>query len=156
MGGNRITTIVVILILVMTYVSGCVGNDSEDDSLGTLVIAYEIKDNIDNIDENPLLFAEYLSKELNYDVSLFSVDSEGAMVEALRFGNADIALMDAGAAWVGWQQYDLEVLAADLNVDGGTYYNANAWVKSDSDIAIAHIDLSLIHISAPTRRTPQS
>ena len=36
------------------------------------------------------------------------------MVEALRFGNADIALMDAGAAWVGWQQYGLEVLAADL------------------------------------------
>ena len=80
MGGNRITTIVVILILVMTYVSGCVGNDSEDDSLGTLVIAYEIKDNIDNIDENPLLFAEYLSKELNYDVSLFSVDSELSLI----------------------------------------------------------------------------
>jgi ABC-type phosphate/phosphonate transport system substrate-binding protein len=62
------------------------------------------------------------------------------MVEALRFGNADIALMDAGAAWVGWQQYGLEVLAADLNVDGRTYYNANAWVKSDSDVASAHLD----------------
>ena len=124
----------------MTYVSGCIGNDSEDDSLGTLVIAYEIKDNLDNIDSNPQLFAEYLSEKLNYDVSLFSVDSEGAMVEALRFGNADIALMDAGAAWVGWQQYGLEVLAADLNVDGRTYYNANAWVKSDSDVASAHLD----------------
>ena len=62
------------------------------------------------------------------------------MVEALRFGNADIALMDAGAAWVGWQQYGLEVLAADLNVDGRTYYNANAWVKSDSEVASAHLD----------------
>ena len=124
----------------MTYVSGCIGNESEEGSLGTLVIAYEIKDNLDNIDSNPLLFAEYLSEKLNYDVSLFSVDSEGAMVEALRFGNADIALMDAGAAWVGWQQYGLEVLAADLNVDGRTYYNANAWVKSDSDVASAHLD----------------
>jgi ABC-type phosphate/phosphonate transport system substrate-binding protein len=124
----------------MTYVSGCIGNDSDDDSLGTLVIAFEIKDNLDNIDSNPQLFAEYLSEKLNYDVSLFSVDSEGAMVEALRFGNADIALMDAGAAWVGWQQYGLEVLAADLNLDGRTYYNANAWVKSDSDVASAHLD----------------
>ena len=124
----------------MTYLSGCIGNDSEDDSLGTLVIAYEIKDNLDNLDSNPQLFAEYLSEKLNYDVSLFSVDSEGAMVEALRFGNADIALMDAGAAWVGWQQYGLEVLAADLNVDGRTYYNANAWVKSDSEVASAHLD----------------
>ena len=137
---SKIITIIISLILMMTYLSGCIGNDSEDDSLGTLVIAYEIKDNLDNIDSNPQLFAEYLSEKLNYDVSLFSVDSEGAMVEALRFGNADIALMDAGAAWVGWQQYGLEVLAADLNVDGRTYYNANAWVKSDSEVASAHLD----------------
>ena len=137
---SKIITITISLILMMTYLSGCIGNDSEDDSLGTLVIAYEIKDNLDNIDSNPQLFAEYLSEKLNYDVSLFSVDSEGAMVEALRFGNADIALMDAGAAWVGWQQYGLEVLAADLNVDGRTYYNANAWVKSDSEVASAHLD----------------
>ncbi len=124
----------------MTYVSGCISNDSDEGSLGTLVIAYEIKDNLDDIDSNPQVFAEYLSEKLNYDISLFSVDSEGAMVEALRFGNADIALMDAGAAWVGWQQYGLEVLAADLNVDGRTYYNANAWVKSDSNVASAHLD----------------
>ena len=137
---SGIITITISLILMMSYLSGCIGNDSKDDSLGTLVIAYEIKDNLDNLDSNPQLFAEYLSEKLNYDVSLFSVDSEGAMVEALRFGNADIALMDAGAAWIGWQQYGLEVLAADLNVDGRTYYNANAWVKSDSEVASAHLD----------------
>ena len=140
MVNSKTVAILITSILIMTYVSGCIGNDSDDDSLGTLVIAFEIKDNLDNIDSNPQLFAEYLSEKLNYDVSLFSVDSEGAMVEALRFGNADIALMDAGAAWVGWQQYGLEVLAADLNLDGRTYYNANAWVKSDSDIASAHLD----------------
>ena len=140
MVNSKKVAILITSILIMTYVSGCIGNESEEGSLGTLVIAYEIKDNLDNIDSNPLLFAEYLSEKLNYDVSLFSVDSEGAMVEALRFGNAGIALMDAGAAWVGWQQYGLEVLAADLNVDGRTYYNANAWVKSDSDVASAHLD----------------
>ena len=140
MANVKLDAILITSILIMTLVSGCIGNESEEGSLGTLVIAYEIKDNLDNIDSNPQLFAEYLSEKLNYDVSLFSVDSEGAMVEALRFGNADIALMDAGAAWVGWQQYGLEVLAADLNLDGRTYYNANAWVKSDSDVASAHLD----------------
>ena len=140
MANVKLDTILITSILIMTLVSGCIGNESEEGSLGTLVIAYEIKDNLDNLDSNPQLFAEYLSEKLNYDVSLFSVDSEGAMVEALRFGNADIALMDAGAAWVGWQQYGLEVLAADLNVDGRTYYNANAWVKSDSEVASAHLD----------------
>ena len=140
MANVKLDAILITSILIMTLVSGCIGNESEEGSLGTLVIAYEIKDNLDNIDSNPQLFAEYLSEKLNYDVSLFSVDSEGAMVEALRFGNADIALMDAGAAWVGWQQYGLQVLAADLNLDGRTYYNANAWVKSDSDVASAHLD----------------
>jgi len=140
MANVKLVTILITSIFIMTMVSGCIGNDSEEGSLGTIVIAYEVKDNADNIDSNPQIFADYLSEKLNYDVSLFSVDSEGAMIEALRFGNADIALMDAGAAWVGWQLYGLEVLAADLNVDGRTYYNANAWVKSDSDVASAHLD----------------
>ena len=143
MKNDSIVTIFVVLIIFTTFFSGCLDNRNNDDSLGDLVIAYEMKDNSDNIDYNPQILADYLSEKLNYDVSIFSVDSEGAMVEALRFGNADIALMDAGAAWVGWQQYGLEVLAADLNVDGRTYYNANAWVKSDSDVAIAHLDDNL-------------
>ena len=140
MKNDSIVTIFVVLIIFTTFFSGCLDNRNNDDSLGDLVIAYEMKDNSDNIDYNPQILADYLSEKLNYDVSIFSVDSEGAMVEALRFGNADIALMDAGAAWVGWQQYGLEVLAADLNVDGRTYYNANAWVKSDSEVASAHLD----------------
>lgn len=140
MENSKFVTILITSIMLMTLISGCLGNNSDEDSLGSIVIAYEIKENADNFESNPQIFADYLSEKLNYDVSLFSVDSEGAMVEALRFGNADIAMMDAGAAWVGWQQYGLEVLAADLNVDGRSYYNANAWVKSDSDIASAHLD----------------
>lgn len=140
MENSKFVTILITSIMLMTLISGCLGNNSDEDSLGSIVIAYEIKENADNFESNPQIFADYLSEKLNYDVSLFSVDSEGAMVEALRFGNADIAMMDAGAAWVGWQQYGLEVLAADLNVDERSYYNANAWVKSDSDIASAHLD----------------
>ncbi len=140
MKNKSIVVAFITILLLTTAFSGCLGDDSSEDSLGSLVIAYEIKENFDNVDDNPQMFADYLSEKLNYDVSIFSVDSEGAMVEALRFGNADIALMDAGAAWVGWQQYDLGVLAADMNVDGRTYYNANALVRSGSDIADAYLD----------------
>jgi ABC-type phosphate/phosphonate transport system substrate-binding protein len=137
---QSLVTVFVVLVLLTTILSGCLGDDNNEESLGTLVIALEIKDTSEEIDNNPQILADYLSDKLNYDVSIFSVDSEGSMVEALRFGNADIALMDAGAAWVGWQQYDLGVLAADLNVDGRTYYNANALVRSDSDAAKAYLD----------------
>jgi len=135
----RITIIVTIMIL-STFFSGCIESTNEEDNLGTLVIAYEIKDNLEDIDNNPQILADYLSDKLNYDVSIFNVASEGAMIEALRFGNADIAVMDAGSGWMGWQQHGLEVLAADLNEDGKSYYNSHAWVKRDSEIGMAQID----------------
>ena len=128
-------------ILICSTLAGCTGNDGvETDSKGELVIAFEVKSDYENIDENPQQLADYLAEELNYEVSLYSVDSEGAMLEALRFGNADIALMDGGAAWVGWQQYGLDAMAADEKSDGRTYYYAHAWVRADSEMAAAHLD----------------
>ncbi|MDC0962927.1 PhnD/SsuA/transferrin family substrate-binding protein, partial [Euryarchaeota archaeon] len=103
-------------------------------------IAYEIKADYDNIDENPQILADYLEEVLGVTVELYSVDSEGAIIEALRFGNADIAFMDGGAAWVGWKEYGLAAMAADQKSDGRTYYNAHAWVKADSEMALAHLD----------------
>lgn len=140
MSKNYHITCLIALLFMTTSLSGCLSSDEKEDSLGSLVIAYEIQSDYDNIDENPQQLADYISEKINYDVSLYSVDSEGAMIEALRFGNADIAIMDGGSAWVGWQQYGLDALGADLKNDGRTYYNAHAWVKLDSDIAEAHLD----------------
>ena len=142
MNNKKIVTCLISILFLTTALAGCLNNDDDDDDdkLGSLVIAYEIQSDNDNIDENPQQLADYLSENLNYDVSLYSVDSEGAMLEALRFGNADIAIMDSGAAWVGWQQYGLDALGADQKSDGRTYYNAHAWVKADSEMAIAHLD----------------
>jgi len=124
MNGKKKIASLLMALIVTASLAGCTGDDENDAPIDTLVIAYEVRDDYENIDENPQSFADYLSEELNYEVSLYSVDSEGAMIEALRFGNADIALMDGGAAWVGWQQYDLQVLAADQKSDGRTYYDA--------------------------------
>ena len=135
---NKMITCLISLLFLTTTLAGCLNNDEEKQ--GSLVIAYEIQSDYENIDENPQQLADYLSEQLNYDVSLYSVDSEGAMIEALRFGNADIALMDSGAAWVGWQQYGLDALGADQKSDGRTYYNAHAWVRADSAMAEAHLD----------------
>ena len=139
--GNKTHASLLIGILLCSTISGCIGSEEEENEpLTELVIAFEIKADYENIDENPQSLADYLSEKLNYDVSLYSVDSEGAMIEALRFGNADIALMDGGAAWVGWQQYGLDAMAADEKSDGRTYYNAHAWVRADSEMAAAYLD----------------
>ena len=135
------------LLMLLCALAGCLGGETgeevthvTDPAKETLVIAYEVRDDYTNVDENPQSLADYLSGVLDYDVTLYSIDSEGAMIEALRFGNADIAIMDGGSAWVGWQQYDLEVLAADQKSDGRTYYNAHAWVLADSPMADAASD----------------
>ena len=97
MNGKTTTAYLLMTLMVCSTLAGCAGDDEEP--LDSLVIAYEVKDDYENTDENPQSFADYLADELNYEVTLYSVDSEGAMIEALRFGNADIALMDGGAAW---------------------------------------------------------
>ena len=141
MNDKKMMTYLISMLFLTTTLAGCLdNNDEKDGKLGSLIIAYEIQSDYDNIDENPQQLADYLTEKLNYDVSLYSVDSEGAMIEALRFGNADIGIMDGGAAWVGWQQYDLGALGADQKSDGRTYYNAHAWVRADSEMASAHLD----------------
>ena len=135
------STILVFLIATASL-AGCLGSEDENESsnLEDFVIAYSIKDDYTNVDENPQRLADYMSEELNMDVSLYPIDSEGAALQALRFGNADIAFMDGGAAWVGWQQYGLDAIAADQKSDGRTYYSAHAVVLKDSEIAAAHLD----------------
>ena len=70
----------------------------------------------------------------------YPVDSEAAKIEALRFGHIDVALVDGATAWMGWKEYGLEVLAAEVDQQGRTHHNAHAWVRSTDPIAIAHLD----------------
>ncbi len=133
---------ILVFLISTASLAGCLGLEDENESqnLEDFVIAYSIKDDYTNVDENPHRLADYLSEELNMDVSLYPIDSEGAALQALRFGNADIAFMDGGAAWVGWQQYGLDAIAADQKSDGRAYYSAHAVVLKDSEIAAAHLD----------------
>ncbi len=127
------------MLFVMTTFTGCLSED-ETTQKEKFIIAYEVKEDYDNPDDNPQVMADYLAKELDMDVELYPITSEGAIIEALRFGNAHIAFMDGAAAWVGWKQYGLEAIAADQKSDGRTFYNAHAVVLKDSEMAEAYLD----------------
>ena len=128
------------MLFVMTTFTGCLSDDDEETQKEKFIIAYEVKEDYENPDENPQVMADYLAAELDMDVELYPITSEGAIIEALRFGNAHIAFMDGAAAWIGWQQYGLDALAADQKSDGRTYYNAHAVVLKDSEMATAYLD----------------
>ena len=74
------------------------------------------------------------------DVEIYPVTDSIAAIEAVDKGNADLAFMDGASAWLAWEIYDLEVLAAEQKSDGRIYYNATAWVRADSDMALAYLD----------------
>ena len=134
------------MLFVFTSFTGCLGGDDDDDDITStsysedLIIAYEVKDDYENPDENPQIMADYLTNELEMNVKLYPITSEGSIIEALRFGNAHIAFMDGAAAWVGWKQYGLDAMAADQKSDGRTHYDAHAVVLKDSEMAAAYLD----------------
>lgn len=141
----RAKPIFLMLIILATGLSGCIDNRQKIDDGGliapeTIKIAFSIKDDYSNIDENPQLLADYLTQKIGKNVELYPITSDALALEALRFGSADMAFMDGGAGWVGWQKYDLQVAAADMKSDGRTYYQAHAWVLNGSDIADAYQD----------------
>jgi len=142
-------TILLALLICSTAIAGCLGDGEAiaEDSANEKThnskyrIAYDIKDDYtDEPETNPLALADFLSSATGKDVELYPVTSEGAIIEALRFGHADVAFMDGGAAWIAWQQYGLEAFAADLKSDNRTYYEAHAWVLNGTDIANATLD----------------
>ena len=134
---NKIACSTMVLVMLMAGLSGCIGSD---DSEETLRIAFSVKDDYASFDENPQKLADYLSDATGLNIELYPITSDSLALEALRFGSADMAFLDGGAAWMGWQSYGLEAMAADMKSDGRTYYSAHAWVLNDSAAGQAALD----------------
>ena len=130
----------VILCAATIYLIFDVNYDECEDQENCLVVAFEVQDTYLIWDKNPQHLADKLSILTGMDVEIYPVTDSGAAIEAVRLGNADIAFMDGAAAWLAWEVYGLDVLAAEEKADGRVYYNATAWVKADSDMAEAYLD----------------
>ena len=145
-------TLLSTLMLLLVSFSGCLQTNSDDSDLGVpeqeeqmvdaipLSIAFIVDQETFDTQNAPSYMAEIFSDETIFDVTPYPVESEEAMIESLRFGHVDLAMMDAASSWMSWKNYGLQVLLADQENYGRTYYNSNAWVKSDSEIATYHND----------------
>tara|TARA_B100001750_G_scaffold162246_3_gene131001 strand:- start:2420 stop:3418 length:999 start_codon:yes stop_codon:yes gene_type:complete len=129
--GNKKASLILVMLMVTTFLSGCIGSD--DDEM-VIKIAFSVQDDYDNPEMNPQSLADFISNQTGLEVELYAISSDGMALEALRFGHADIAFLDGGSAWLGWQNYGLDVIAADQKSDGSTYYVPQAWVLNNSSI----------------------
>ena len=130
----------VILCAATIYLIFDVNYEECEDQDNCLVVAFEVQDTYLIWDKNPQHLADKLSTLTGMDVEIYPVTDSGAAIEAVRLGNADIAFIDGAAAWLAWEVYGLDVLAAEEKADGRVYYNATALVKAYSDMAEAYLD----------------
>jgi len=133
---RSVQVVCVVFMMYVSLLSGCLSKEDEP----SIKIAFSVKDDYTNFDENPQKLADYLSESIGMKVEIFPITSDALALEALRFGSADIAFLDGGSGWMGWKKYGLEVMAADMNADGRTFYNAHAIVLNGSPAAEAHLD----------------
>ena len=148
---NALRTILSALMLLLVLFSGCLDNTSNETDTEAvdqenereeipLSVAFIVDQQFFGTENDPSYMAQKFSEETIFEITPYPVESEEAMIESLRFGHVDLAMMDAASSWMSWKNYGLEALLADEENYGRTYYNSNAWVKSDSDIATYQID----------------
>ena len=77
-------------------------------------------------------FAEFLESQLGVDVETNIPSSYEPIIESLRFGHIDAAIMDTGPACLAISQSGAEVLMAEVD-SGRIYYQATVWVSADND-----------------------
>ena len=138
-------SILVIFFLLSASIPGCIFSNTVDfnkceDKDNCLTIAFEAKEEYKNTEENPQQLAERLEELMDMEVEIYSVSGPSATIAALEYGHADIGFLDGGAAWLSMVTKGFEVAAAEQKADGRPYYNAVAWVHTDSDMAMADKD----------------
>lgn len=126
---QKAITGVILGLLICTALSGCLEPEKEK-----IRIAFKTQDDYDNPDANPQRLADFIAHQTGMEVELYPISSDVAAIEALRFGHADVAVLDGGSAWLAWQQHGFETILADQKSDGSNYYTASAWVLDSSDI----------------------
>ena len=86
----------------------------------------------DNFRANAEQFEEFLEGQLGIEVDIQIPTSYESIIEGLRFGHIDAAIMDTGPGWLAHSKSGAEVIMAEVT-NGRIYYQATAWVSVDND-----------------------
>ena len=105
----------------------------------TINIAYYLADD-SSANANAIGMADRLASDLGVNVNLYDVSSEGMIVQALRFGQADIGFMEGSSMDRMERSISIQLAVETTTSAGDTYYNASAWVLANSTMAQYHLD----------------
>jgi phosphonate transport system substrate-binding protein len=126
---RRLVAAACAVLFVALLVAGC-GTKPEP-----LVYAIPPDDQIDVLTKQWTPFVDYLSEQLGRPVELFIGADYAAVVEAMKYGHADIAVTGASSYVIASEEVDIEPLAAELMASTGEpSYRAYIITRSDSGI----------------------
>jgi ABC-type phosphate/phosphonate transport system substrate-binding protein len=117
-----------IAVLMVPVLAGCVSHDH------TLRVAFVAKDTATAPHEDLDQLAEFLEAQMGIPVEIFFFTRSTAALEAVAYGQADVASVDGAAGWLAWKELGMEAIATEVRSDGRTHYLASAWTTAGSDI----------------------
>lgn len=134
--GARLAIVAMLGLSLM--IAGCVAPDgapgAQTDDQEPFKLAFSVKDDFSAFVADAQPLADAIEETTDRPTEILAVEDESAAIAAVASGDATAAFLDGGAAWIGWQTFGLEAIAADAKGDGRTHYVATAWVMDDSDI----------------------
>ncbi|MEX0690833.1 MAG: phosphate/phosphite/phosphonate ABC transporter substrate-binding protein [Gemmatimonadales bacterium] len=77
------------------------------------------------------VLAAFLSERMGREVSVVVPTAYEPLIEGLRFGHVHAAFLDGGPAWIAHERFGAEVVLAEVNTQGNTFYYAEAFTRAD-------------------------
>lgn len=124
----------VAVLVSVVLLGGCTSSEG-DANVEEYVLAFQVTEERRAFIEQTEPLAEWISDRTGVPTRVLTVQDDRAQITALATGQAHAAYMSGGAAWIGWQEFDLEAVAAEVReADGRTSYVAGLWVLADGGI----------------------
>jgi len=130
---ETVATVFAMLMIAVFVLVGC--NVLQGPTNGELIYVIPPDDSIEILEKQWTPFVDYLSEQLDRPVRLVIGADYAAVVEAMKYGHADIAVCGASGYSIAGREVDIEVLVAEVMASTGLpSYQSYIITRSDSGI----------------------
>jgi len=99
-----------------------------------LVLGFLPSAQADSVLPNAQQLGDFLSERIGRPVEVVVPSTYEPLLEGFRFGRIDVAFLDGGPAWIAHSRSGAEVILAEVNPGGETFYFAEAFTRVGSGI----------------------
>lgn len=122
----------VVVAALVAATSGCGGEGAGDSD--PFVLGFLPSQRAAEIVPDAQALGAFLAERMNRRVEVMVPTTYEPLIEGLRFGHLHAAFLDGGPAWIAHRRTGSEVVLAEVNRGGATFYWAEAFTTVDSPI----------------------